>query len=111
MVNFPYFFSQYEGSASSVLLAAQVKIVEQTACARAYLRIATITASMLCANATQPARDACQGDSGGPLVSNNLLVGIVSWGEGCAELSYPGVYTRVSSYYSWIHDKLATTWD
>ncbi|CAK1598693.1 unnamed protein product [Parnassius mnemosyne] len=92
----------YEGSASPVLLAARVRIVEQDTCARAYLRIADITTGMLCANATNPPRDACQGDSGGPLVANNTLVGIVSWGEGCADLTYPGVYTRVSVYNSWI---------
>ncbi|CAG4992335.1 unnamed protein product [Parnassius apollo] len=92
----------YEGPASTVLLAARVTIVEQDTCARAYLRIADITTGMLCANATNPQRDACQGDSGGPLVANNTLVGIVSWGEGCADLTYPGVYTRVSEYSSWI---------
>ena len=43
--------------------------------------------------------DACQGDSGGPLTIPFLpnryqLVGIVSWGEGCAK-TY-GVYTDVA---------------
>jgi hypothetical protein len=48
-------------------------------------------------------RDACQGDSGGPLVARNAdgpdddqLVGIVSWGTGCGEAAYPGVYTEVA---------------
>ncbi|XP_063360754.1 trypsin alpha-3-like [Cydia amplana] len=106
-----YGTTSFEGTASSALLAAKVNVVEQTTCARAYLRIAAITSGMLCASASSPARDACQGDSGGPLVSDNLLVGIVSWGEGCAEESYPGVYTRVSMYYSWINGKLANIWD
>ncbi|RVE51908.1 hypothetical protein evm_003374 [Chilo suppressalis] len=92
--------------ASSVLLAAQVRIVDQTSCLKAYLRIAAITPGMICAIGTSPLRDACQGDSGGPLVYDNRLIGIVSFGEGCAVINYPGVYTRVSEYESWIYQKL-----
>ncbi|XP_045765999.1 trypsin alpha-3-like [Maniola jurtina] len=101
-----YGIISYEGPVSSVLRAASVEIVSQNICARAYRRIAKISDGMLCAIANNPPRDACQGDSGGPLVVKGTLVGIVSWGEGCANITYPGVYTRVSEYYSWIIDKL-----
>jgi len=47
--------------------------------------------------------DSCGGDSGGPLFDTSL-VGIVSWGEGCAVDRLPGVYTRVSMFKEWIHD-------
>lgn len=97
---------QYEGSSSEVLQAARVSIVSQSVCARAYLRIASIGAGMVCAVGSNPPKDACQGDSGGPLVVRNVLVGIVSWGEGCANANYPGVYTRVSEYSPWIRQKL-----
>nr|XP_034830046.1 trypsin-3-like [Maniola hyperantus] len=101
-----YGIISYEGPVSSVLRAATVEIVGQDICTRAYRRIAKISDGMLCAVANNPPRDACQGDSGGPLVVKGTLVGIVSWGEGCANITYPGVYTRVSEYYSWIIDKL-----
>jgi len=51
-----------------------------------------------------------QGDSGGPLVmlvneSTWYVVGITSYGSNCALSNYPGVYTRVSSFNSWIKCK------
>jgi secreted trypsin-like serine protease len=50
-------------------------------------------------------KDACQGDSGGPLIratGSPVLVGIVSWGQGCGE--HPGVYVRIdrNHYLDWI---------
>jgi V8-like Glu-specific endopeptidase len=52
---------------------------------------------MLCA--IEDNVNACHGDSGGPLYdkTNNVLVGVVSWGWKCASKGYPGVYSRVSS--------------
>merc|ERR1719276_1510 len=62
---------------------------------------------MMCAEAR--GRDACYGDSGGPLLltpsedfAEDSLVGIVSWGRGCADERFPGVYTRISFLYDWI---------
>jgi len=66
-----------------------------------------ITSDMICT--FSGGKDACQGDSGGPLVvrgndaSQDVLVGVVSWGVGCAYL--PGVYGRPSQVYEWIKEE------
>ncbi|KAJ9079025.1 hypothetical protein DSO57_1000660 [Entomophthora muscae] len=63
-------------------------------------------AMVFCAGFAKAQSDSCNADSGGPifLVSSNhvVLVGVVSWGEGCAKDGFPGFYTRVSSYIPWI---------
>ncbi|KAM7348188.1 trypsin delta/gamma-like protein CG30031 [Cochliomyia hominivorax] len=85
---------------SNVLMEATVPIVGLDTCETNY---GNLSAGMLCAGYMQTGGiDACQGDSGGPLVCSNFLVGIVSWGQGCAQRGYPGVYTNVSYYYNWI---------
>lgn len=62
--------------------------------------------SMLCAGGADS--DACAGDSGGPLIRSTdrgaELVGIVSWGYGCATVGVPGIYSRVQNALPWIHD-------
>lgn len=67
-----------------------------------------IKPNMMCA--ADPGQDACQGDSGGPLFDANkgteTLVGVVSWGYGCADPSYPGVYAKISNKWNWIKQKI-----
>jgi len=62
---------------------------------------------MICAG--RAGKDSCQGDSGGPLFDalNNKLVGIVSWGYGCADPNYPGIYSRVSVGYDFFKSKIS----
>ncbi|MCG8039357.1 MAG: serine protease [Candidatus Thiodiazotropha taylori] len=82
----------------------QVPLVAQDECRQNYG--GGITDNMICAGLPQGGKDSCQGDSGGPLVhqidGDWHQVGIVSWGEGCAQPGYPGVYARVGAYSDWI---------
>jgi len=69
--------------------------------------------SMFCAGAV--GRDSCSGDSGGPLVRRvgnvHYQVGVVSWGIGCADSRFPGVYARIPSYgYEWIKQVVCDQW-
>ncbi|KAK5994004.1 Trypsin [Cladobotryum mycophilum] len=67
-----------------------------------------ITTNMFCAGLTQGGKDSCSGDSGGPIVdASGTVVGVVSWGQGCAEAGFPGVYTRLGNYISFINSNLA----
>ena len=64
--------------------------------------------SLFCAQNFTYGVDTCQGDSGGPLTcarnGTNYMFGITSFGVGCNDQKYPGAYTAVSKYLSWIAD-------
>ncbi|RGP69575.1 trypsin [Fusarium sporotrichioides] len=94
--------SEGSGSSPTNLLKVTVPVISRATC-RSQYGTSSITNNMFCAGYTQGGRDACQGDSGGPIVdSSNTVVGVVSWGEGCARPNYAGVYARVGSLRSWI---------
>jgi secreted trypsin-like serine protease len=97
------------GSTSQDLLYVDVPYVADEDCTTAY-GAEFDAATMLCAgDLDNGGVDSCQGDSGGPLVSDEgELVGIVSWGYGCADAGNPGVYTNVGSLHDDITAALAT---
>ena len=83
---------------SSRLSHVYVQYVPLEKCDEMYNNVGVdIDNSMLCA--ASPGKDACQGDSGGPLYDkeNYVLVGVVSFGNGCADENYPGVYANTAS--------------
>lgn len=92
------------------LQAVAVKMVSTRECASsAYGYSSVIKPSMICAYTR--GKDSCQDDSGRPLVSDGRLVGVVSWGQGCAFPNYPGVYADVAYLKPWIletAEKLST---
>jgi len=88
------------GRAPTVMRAASVPLLDWNKCKNANnIYQEMITKTMTCAGYMDGAIDGCQGDSGGPLVKivdgRATLVGVVSWGIGCAAPKYPGVYTNV----------------
>ena len=94
------------GQVSKLLLKATVPYVDNTTCNEPASYNGRVPPKMMCAGRREGGVDSCQGDSGGPLVwktsESSVLVGVVSFGEGCARKLKYGVYTRVSAYLDWI---------
>jgi len=93
------------GATSRYLRKVNVPVVANASCNTMYG--GGITARMMCAGDTvNGGEDSCQGDSGGPLIGQQngsyVQVGVVSWGNGCAEAAYPGVYTNVANLHAWV---------
>jgi Secreted trypsin-like serine protease len=42
-----------------------------------------------------------------PLDTKYYIIGVVSYGKKCAEVGFPGVYTRVTNYIQWIADNIS----
>lgn len=100
----------YHGPLADVLQEVHVPIISDAVCNAPDYYDNTITTTMFCAGVEKGGTDACQGDSGGPFVAEDCLskitryrlLGVVSWGTGCAMAKKPGVYTRVSRFLPWI---------
>ena len=99
----------------TILQEADTTVVSNGDCADAYASVDTeIDDTHICAQ--EPGVDVCVADSGAPLLvveggltgagSNFVQVGITSFGIGCADPDFPGVFTRVSEYVDWIEENL-----
>lgn len=99
-----------EGAVSNTLLYAFVPIEGRAKCNAPAVYDGLVKDTMFCAGLGYA--DACQGDSGGPAIGyingEKYLVGITSWGVGCTNKKYPGVYVNVAAYRRWIDETIAT---
>ena len=91
------------------LFEVSLPVVNQATCKASGGSYSSIDESTLCAGYEDGGKDSCQGDSGGPLVFDNngivTQVGVVSWGEGCAQPNKYGVYANVAHLKSWIDNQ------
>lgn len=97
------------GGLATMLRKVDVPLVSKARCDAAYPE--SIDDTMICAGFEKGGKDSCQGDSGGPLMIHGdttrpVLIGIVSWGEGCAKPKKYGVYAKVSAGLQWIEDNM-----
>eukprot|EP00057_Strongylocentrotus_purpuratus_P012637 XP_011667111.1 PREDICTED: transmembrane protease serine 9-like [Strongylocentrotus purpuratus] len=88
------------------LQKAFVGLISRITCG-SLLGTESFTDNMICAGYERGDIDTCSGDSGGPLACEGPdgrwhLVGVTSWGYGCAEPGSPGVYARVSELLPFI---------
>ncbi|KDR21543.1 venom serine protease-like [Zootermopsis nevadensis] len=94
---------EHAGEKSDRLLETQLDVISINTCREVFgSKVSLVNQLCTFRNGT----DACQADSGGPVLwmgpENRLqLVGIISYGRGCAT-DFPGVNTRVNPYIGWI---------
>jgi trypsin len=94
------------GYGSSRLKEVNVNYIDYETCNNLYGGD-IVDSVMLCAGVPGGGKDSCQGDSGGPLFDQDgTQVGVVSWGSGCAQAKFPGVYSRVSGVKDWIDARI-----
>jgi len=90
---------------SNSLRQVSIPLIPIATC-QTYPGYSGVNNTQLCAGLPQGGKDSCQGDSGGPLYATigttTMQVGVVSWGLGCAKPNAPGVYTRISSFETWL---------
>lgn len=96
---------------ASIKQKLPIQVSDFDECRRLFMtKGVTIGDTQFCAGG-EYAQDSCDGDSGGPLMkqSNGFWVaeGLVSFGRSCGLEGWPGIYTRVASFRSWITDNMS----
>lgn len=99
------------GSTPNILQEVSLPVLSNSTCEswmdETYGPNQYITDNMICAGYEQGGQDACQGDSGGPLAVQSggtwYVVGVTSWGIGCARAKSPGIWARTTRYIGWIN--------
>lgn len=104
------------GEGAEILQEATVPLLSNEECNKEDSYNGKITDVMFCAGYPETGgKDSCQGDSGGPIVKRTIndngsivdtQVGVVSWGYGCAEKGFPGVYADISKRADWIKETM-----
>ncbi|KAF7895039.1 hypothetical protein EAF00_006853 [Botryotinia globosa] len=94
----------------STLRKVSVPVISRASCQDEY-GVSNITTNMWCAGYAAGGKDSCSGDSGGPIIdaTTGVLQGLVSFGQGCAEPDFAGVYARVGNYITYINSNLWTS--
>ena len=99
------------GAGSNILQQLDVPAISNRKC-KTYLNLNNLNSrGQLCAGAEE-GKDSCGGDSGGPLIKRAHIgtpwfqTGVVSFGSSQCGTGYPGVYTRVAAYLTWIEENL-----
>lgn len=104
---------------SRILQTVKLPIVERERCTEAFRKHAVVDDNQLCVGGIV-GQDSCGGDSGGPLMKVDVaedgpryfLFGIVSFGaKYCAATTMPAVYTKLSSYLTWVLNNLSVCED
>jgi len=109
------------GQSATVLNELMIPVLDNEICRNSYAKLRRYFShdqfdkAVICAGELAGGKDTCQGDSGGPLMTSEglgsqmrfYLIGVVSYGVGCARAEVPGVYTSSQFFMDWILEKLA----